>query len=205
MIERKRKREKEKEKEREREREREEKEMCVCVCVSQSGVVRGVRRKGRDHTHFYFLIDDNNVDVASVSVGDRCRRSSVFVSLLMTKETNVSSACEGTGGIGILSVSVSKMELGCQGKRREDWEGKGKNGSFAFSFHDTPTHRRCSCLSSYLSCFYLFFVPCTVSLTMMMMTMVMKERQMMSLLALMSVKRGVMNDGMKRSAAREAD
>ena len=38
-------------------------------------------------------MDDNNVDVASVSVG-----GSVFVNHLMTKETNVSSACEGTEG-----------------------------------------------------------------------------------------------------------
>ena len=91
--------------------------------------------------------------------------------------------------IGILSVSISKMELGYQGKRRQGWEGKGKNGSFAFSFHDTPTqtHRRCSCLSSYLSCFSLFFAPCAVSMTMMMMMTMMKEGRMM-----LSVKRGVM-------------
>ena len=37
-------------------------------------------------------MDDNNVDVASVSVGDSYRRSSVF--LLMTKETEVSSGEE---------------------------------------------------------------------------------------------------------------
>ena len=42
---------------------------------------------------FYFRMDDN-VDVDS----DSSRRSSVFVNLLMTKETNVSSACEWTEG-----------------------------------------------------------------------------------------------------------
>ena len=44
-----------------------------------------------------FLFPDN-VDVASVSVGDSYRRSSVFVDLLMTKETNVSSHVNGQRG-----------------------------------------------------------------------------------------------------------
>ena len=75
--------------------------VCVCVCVWKSGVVRGgrwfprARLKGGDHTYFYFRMDDN-VDVDSVSVRDSSRRSSVFVNLLMPKETNVSSACEWT-------------------------------------------------------------------------------------------------------------
>ena len=74
------------------------------MCVWKSEVVRGgrwfprARLKGGDQTYFYFRMDDNNVDVDSVSVGDSFRRSSVFVNLLMTKETNVSSACEGTEG-----------------------------------------------------------------------------------------------------------
>ena len=73
------------------------------MCVWKSEVVRGgrwfprARLKGGDHinSYFYFRMDDN-VDVDSVSVRDSSRRSSVFVNLLMTKETNVSSACEWT-------------------------------------------------------------------------------------------------------------
>ena len=71
------------------------------MCVWKREVVRGggmvsvseTERRRSYQFLFYFRMDDN-VDVDS----DSSRRSSVFVNLLMTKETNVSSACEGTEG-----------------------------------------------------------------------------------------------------------
>ena len=65
--------------EREREREREEnigkkideivKNILICVCGRVKWFEEGerARLKGGDHTCFYFLTDDNNVDVDSVS------------------------------------------------------------------------------------------------------------------------------------------
>ena len=104
-----RKRERERERKRERGRERVKTldgyiiSMCVCVCGRAKWFKEGewfprARLKGGDHTYFYFRMDDNNVDVDSVSAGDSFRRSSVFVNFLLPKETNVSSACEWTEG-----------------------------------------------------------------------------------------------------------
>ena len=83
------------------------------------------RLKGGDHTYFYFLTDDKNVDVDSVSVGDRYRRSSVFVDLLMTKETNVSSACEGTeGALVFFGFRFRRWSSGIKGRGGKAGRGR---------------------------------------------------------------------------------
>ena len=110
------------------------------MCVWKSGVVRGgrwfprARLKGGDQTYFYFRMDDNNVDVDSVSVGDSFRRSSVFVNLLMTKETNVSSACEGTEGtLVFFGFRFRRWSSGVKGRGGK--AGRGREKMVPLLFH----------------------------------------------------------------------
>ena len=90
------------------------------------------RLTGGDHTYFYFRMDDNNVDVASVSVGDSYRRSSVLVNFLVTKETNVSSACEGTeGALVFFRCRFRRWSSGVKGRGGKAERGR-KEGFLCF-------------------------------------------------------------------------
>ena len=92
------------------------------------------RLKGGDQTYFYFRMDDNNVDVASVSVRDRYRRSSVFVNFLMTKETNVSSAREGTEGtLVFFRCRFRRWSSGVKGRGGK--AGRGRERMVPLLFH----------------------------------------------------------------------
>ena len=102
--------------------------MCVCVCVCRRAEWFEKWGEGMISTSggiIPILMDDNNVDVASVSVGDRCRRSSVFVNLLMTKETNVSSACEGTeGALVFFGFRFRRWSSGVKGRGGKAGRGR---------------------------------------------------------------------------------
>ena len=80
-----------------------------------------------------FLFPDN-VDVASVSVGDSFRRSSVFVNLFMPKETNVSSACEGTeGALVFFRCRFRRWSSGVKGRGGKT--GRGRERMVPLLFH----------------------------------------------------------------------
>ncbi len=78
---------------------------------------------------FYFRMDDN-VDVDS----DSSRRSSVFVNLLMTKETNVSSAREGTEGtLVFFRCRFRRWSSGVKGRGGK--AGRGRERMVPLLFH----------------------------------------------------------------------